>query len=258
MLEERSTPAIIKIDCGEIRLCFTIQVFDDIPKNFRPKIALQPEMLKDSEWIEATKNLALVVLPTLAPIPFGKEIKSTMLDNDFLKKMIKISPENGFWAKMMVDAFVQEDSDHDTLPIVRPLPKAAIPAVLPPKVSAMHGPQILDQPLIPPALERVTRSNRQKSRNFFIVTQRPRVPQQSRRMGMTSLNWFLSTAQTRVQQDQRRRCHQRNNQCRRRRLHRCCRQHTCHFGRGSTVEHPGKEFYDQLIATMKNFAAPQH
>jgi hypothetical protein len=29
-------------------------------------------------------------------------------------------------------------------------------------------------------------------------------------------------------------------------------------GVGSTVKHPRKEFYDQLIATMKNFAAPQY
>ncbi len=30
-------------------------------------------------------------------------------------------------------------------------------------------------------------------------------------------------------------------------------------GGGSTVEHPGKDFYDQLIKTMKNLsAAPQH
>jgi hypothetical protein len=41
-----------------------------------------------------------------------------MLTNVFLDEMIKISPEHGFWAKMMVDAFAQEDSDHDTLPIV--------------------------------------------------------------------------------------------------------------------------------------------
>jgi hypothetical protein len=27
---------------------------------------------------------------------------------------------------------------------------------------------------------------------------------------------------------------------------------------GSIVKHPGKEFYDQLIATMKNFSTPQH
>ena len=32
--------------------------------------------------------------------------------------MIKIYPEHGFWAQMMVDAFAQEDSDHDTLLIV--------------------------------------------------------------------------------------------------------------------------------------------
>ncbi len=32
--------------------------------------------------------------------------------------MEKISVKHGFWAKMMVDAFAQEDSDHDTLPIV--------------------------------------------------------------------------------------------------------------------------------------------
>jgi hypothetical protein len=27
---------------------------------------------------------------------------------------------------------------------------------------------------------------------------------------------------------------------------------------GSTIKHPGKEFYNQLIATMKNFAAPKY
>jgi hypothetical protein len=118
MLEEGSTPAIIKIDGGEIGSCFTIQIFDDIPKNFRPKIALQPEMLKESKWANAMKDLALVVIPTLAPLPFGKEIESTMLDDDFIEEMTNISPEHGFWAKMMADAFVQEDPDHDTTPIV--------------------------------------------------------------------------------------------------------------------------------------------
>jgi hypothetical protein len=71
MLAEGSTPAIIKNDGGEIGLCFTIQVFKDVPKNFHPEIALQPEILKDSKWDEAMKNLALIMLPTLAPLPFG-------------------------------------------------------------------------------------------------------------------------------------------------------------------------------------------
>jgi hypothetical protein len=96
MLEEGSTPTIIRIDGGEIGSCFTIQVFEDIPENSRPEIALQPEMLKDSKWDEAAKNLALVVLPTLAPLPFGKEIKSTMLDDNFLNEMMKISTKHGF------------------------------------------------------------------------------------------------------------------------------------------------------------------
>jgi hypothetical protein len=65
-----------------------------------------------------TKDLALIVIPTLATLPFGKVIESTMLNNDFIKKMMKLSPEHGFWAKMMADAFIQEDSDHDTTPIV--------------------------------------------------------------------------------------------------------------------------------------------
>jgi hypothetical protein len=118
MLEEGSTPAIIKIDGGKIGLCFTIQVFEDVPQNYRPEIALQPEMLKDTEWDGATKSLALIVLPTLAPLPFRKEIKSTTLNIDFVVEMAKISVEHGFWAKMMVHAFTQEDSDHNTLPIV--------------------------------------------------------------------------------------------------------------------------------------------
>ena len=41
-----------------------------------------------------------------------------MLDDDFIKEMTNISPKHGFWAKMMADAFIQEDSDHDTTPIV--------------------------------------------------------------------------------------------------------------------------------------------
>jgi hypothetical protein len=116
MLEEGSTP--IKIEGGEIGSCFTIQVIEDIPENFRPKITLQPEMLKDSKWVNATKDLALIIIPTLAPLPFGKVIESTMLDDDFIKEMMKLSPEHGFWAKMMADAFIQLDSDHDTTPIV--------------------------------------------------------------------------------------------------------------------------------------------
>ncbi len=58
------------------------------------------------------------MIPTLAPLPFGKVIESTMLNDDFIKEMMKLSLKHGFWAKLMADAFIQEDSDHDTTPIV--------------------------------------------------------------------------------------------------------------------------------------------
>ncbi len=117
MLEERSTPAIIKIDGKEVGSCFIIQNYEEIPMIFCPQIPLQAKMVKDAEWEEATKDIALIVLPTLAPLPFGRDIESTMLNNDFIKEMAKITVKHGFWAKMMVDAFEQEDTKFDTLSI---------------------------------------------------------------------------------------------------------------------------------------------
>jgi hypothetical protein len=78
-------------------------------------------MVKDTELEEANKDIALVVLPTLAPLPFRRVIESTMLDDEFSEEMAKITIENGFWAKMMVDAFEQEDKKFDILPIVNNL-----------------------------------------------------------------------------------------------------------------------------------------
>jgi hypothetical protein len=37
MLEEESTPAIIKIDGKEVGSCFTIQNYMEIPRSFAPK-----------------------------------------------------------------------------------------------------------------------------------------------------------------------------------------------------------------------------
>ncbi len=121
MLEEGSTPAIIKIDGKEVDLYFTIQNYKEIPEIFCPQIPLQAEMVKDTEWEAATKDITLIVLPTLIPLPFGRDIESTMLDNDFVKEMVKITFEHRFWAKMMADAFEQEDTTFDILPFVNNL-----------------------------------------------------------------------------------------------------------------------------------------
>ncbi len=121
MLEEGSTPAIMKIDGKEVGLCFTIQNYEEIPEIFCSQIPLQAKMVKDTEWEAATKDIALIVLPTLAPLPFGRDIESTMLNNDFVKEMAKITIKYGFWAKTMVNAFKQDDTTFDTLPVINNL-----------------------------------------------------------------------------------------------------------------------------------------
>jgi hypothetical protein len=110
-----------KNDGKELGSCFTTQNYGDIPKVFCPKIPLQAKMVKDIKWKEAARDIALVLLSTLAPLPYGKEIKSTMLDENFIDELKSISTEHGFWEKMMVDEFKQEDTKFVTLPIVNNL-----------------------------------------------------------------------------------------------------------------------------------------
>ncbi len=65
------------------------------------------DSVKETGWEVARKELALIVIPTMAPLPYGTDIKSTELDDDFIEEMKKLSPEHGFLAKMMVDAYDQ-------------------------------------------------------------------------------------------------------------------------------------------------------
>jgi hypothetical protein len=85
MLDNGSTPAIIKVNGDKVNSCFTIQNFRDIPEAFHPKIPLHIDSVKGTEWEKAKEDVTLVVLPTLAPLPFGADIKSTVLDDDFLE-----------------------------------------------------------------------------------------------------------------------------------------------------------------------------
>jgi hypothetical protein len=121
MLDNGSTPVIIKIDGEEVGSCFTIQIILDIPKNFHPKIPLQIDSVKDTDWAKANKDITLVILPTLAPLPFGADIKSIALDDDFIKEMKTLSFENRFWAKMIVDAHNQYTTDFNTGTVVKSL-----------------------------------------------------------------------------------------------------------------------------------------
>ncbi len=65
MLDEGSTPVIIKVDGNVIRSCSAIQIFADIPETFCPEIPLQADSVKDTEWEEANKEIALIVIPAV-------------------------------------------------------------------------------------------------------------------------------------------------------------------------------------------------
>ena len=121
MFDDGSTPAIIKIDGDDIGSCTTIQVYPDLPEAFHPEFPLLADCVKETGWEVARKELALIVIPTMAPLPYGTDIKSTELDDDFIEEMKKLSPEHGFWAKMMVDAHDQYASDFDTSNVVKNL-----------------------------------------------------------------------------------------------------------------------------------------
>ena len=119
MFDEGSTPAFVMIDGDNIGSCTTIQVYTDIPTIFCPSIPLLADLVKDTVWEEAKKEIALIVIPNAAPLPYVRDIKSTILDNDFIEEMQAISVEHGFWVKMMNDAHKQYAGDYDTLEVVK-------------------------------------------------------------------------------------------------------------------------------------------
>ncbi len=80
LYDKGSTPAIIviKIHGDEVGSCFAIQKLDDIAKEFRPEIPLTADMVKETDWEQATTKSAIIAIPTLAPLQFVKEIKLTI------------------------------------------------------------------------------------------------------------------------------------------------------------------------------------
>jgi hypothetical protein len=91
MLDEKSTPAFIKIDGKEAGSVCVIHYLDNLPPTHRPEIPLSADILKDTIWREAKNELALCVIPLLAPVPFGKRIESTIFDESFVNEMEKLS-----------------------------------------------------------------------------------------------------------------------------------------------------------------------
>jgi hypothetical protein len=126
MLDNWSIPANIKVDGNNIGSCFTIQTFADIPNIFCPEIPLLADSDKNTKWEEANKEIALIIIPTLTLLLYDMDIKSIVLDNDFIKEMQQLSVKHRFYAKMMVDAHEQYASDFDNSLVIKNLTIASM------------------------------------------------------------------------------------------------------------------------------------
>jgi hypothetical protein len=108
-----------------LRIC----TYQDIPKEFRPKTPLEASTIKDMDWEKAPSDIAAIVIPTFASLPFGTIIITTsVFDDDFIEDMHKISNEHSFWAKSMADVIDQAVTENETDKIVKKLMFAAAPS----------------------------------------------------------------------------------------------------------------------------------
>jgi hypothetical protein len=130
MFDKSSSPAFFKIDLDEIGTCCAILEHPKIPTEFRPEIPLQSDSVKDTDWEDAEMEIALVAIPTLAPIPYGKEIKSGILDDNFIEEMQAISDVHGFWARTMSDVINQHEVDNHTETVLKRMLDSPIPSRL--------------------------------------------------------------------------------------------------------------------------------
>ncbi len=119
MFDESSSPAIFKIDKDNIGSHYAIRDYRLIPTEFKPKIALQDDSVKETDWDNAKIEIALIAIPTIVPLPFGMEITSTMSDDDFIDKMKGISNAHGFWAQTMANVIDQFEVDNQTKKVLK-------------------------------------------------------------------------------------------------------------------------------------------
>jgi hypothetical protein len=119
MFDESSSPAFFKIDKDDIGSHYAIRDYRLIPAEFKPEIALQDNSVKETDWDNAKMEIALIEIPTIVPLPFGMEITSTMLDNDFIDKMKGILNAHGFWAQTMANVIDQFEVNNQTKKVLK-------------------------------------------------------------------------------------------------------------------------------------------
>jgi hypothetical protein len=74
--------------------------------------------------IQWSNNIAICLIPILAPIFFGQEsIEGSVFDDDFVDKMKAISEKHGKWADLMVEFYNQQEESTSDLDKIIDRPK---------------------------------------------------------------------------------------------------------------------------------------
>ena len=84
-----------KIDKDDIGSCYAIRNHNTVPMEFCPGIPLHAKLVKDTDWDNAQMEIALIAIPTIASLPFGKDISSSIFDDNFIEEMKSISDGHG-------------------------------------------------------------------------------------------------------------------------------------------------------------------
>ncbi len=119
MFDKSSSPAFFNINKDDIGSHYAICDYCLIPAEFKPEIALQADLVKETDWDDAKMEIALIAIPTIVLLPFGMEITSTMLDDDFIDKMKGISNAHSFWAQTMANVIDQFEVDNQTEKVLK-------------------------------------------------------------------------------------------------------------------------------------------
>jgi hypothetical protein len=128
MFDEGSTPAFLKIDNDEVGSFYAIHEHNKVPAEYRPEIPLQADLVKDTDWKDATNKILLIPIPTLIPLPYGKKIESTTFDDNLVEEMQKISSEHCFWAKTMSNVINQVETNNHTAIVFNKIISSAAPS----------------------------------------------------------------------------------------------------------------------------------
>jgi hypothetical protein len=78
-------PPFFKIDNNKVGSCYAIREHNRVPTEYQPETPLPADLVKEMDWEYATNKILLIPIPTLFPLPYGKEIESTTFSNGFAK-----------------------------------------------------------------------------------------------------------------------------------------------------------------------------